>query len=119
MGANVLSRFQGGAGDTPLKVQNDFEGSGNPLHAKEKQQKKQKVVELLLKHIEHSDDKDDFVTATEITASLQALYPKMNLHPNPIGKALNKLGFKRVKKKVKGVALYGYLCKLILPPTGN
>lgn len=119
MGANVLSCFQGGAGDTPLKVQNDFEGSGNPLHAKEKQQKTQKVVELLLKHFEYSSTKNDFVTATEITASLQALYPKMNLYPTTIGKALNKLGFKRVQKKVKGVPLYGYLCKLILPPTGN
>lgn len=91
-----------------------------PLHAKEKLQEKQKEQsELILKHFEQSDDKEDFVTATEITATLQALYPKMNLHPNPIGKALNKLGFKRIAKKVRGAVVYGYLCKIILPPSND
>jgi predicted P-loop ATPase len=82
-------------------------------------QEVQKEEELVLKHIEQSEDKEDFVTTTEVTATLQALYPKMNLHPIPIGKALNKLGVKRIAKKVRGVVVYGYLCKIILPPSND
>lgn len=74
-----------------------------------------KEEELIIKHIAPSDDKDDFCTTTEITATLQALYPKMNLYPVPIGKTLNKLGHKRIQKKVNGVPIHGYLCKILLP----
>jgi hypothetical protein len=80
--------------------------------ANEKRNEKFKQItleqEILITHFEKSENKNDFLTATEIMLAMSnALGVRMN--NVKIGKALTALNFERIKHSKKQI--YGYLIK--------
>lgn len=69
--------------------------------------------EIVTKYFQLSNDLEDFLTATEVTSSLNAL--NLNLNNINMGRALNSQNFKRVKDPKR--QLYGYLAKPLFKTT--
>ena len=63
--------------------------------------------EIITKYYEHSSNKDDFITATEVVNTLNCLNIKLNT--TSMGKALTSRKFTRIKCSKRQV--YGYLAK--------
>ncbi len=90
----------------------NFELTAEDLIENEKRNEKFKQItleqEILITHFEKSENKNDFLTATEIMLAMSnALGVRMN--NVKIGKALTALNFERIKHSKKQV--YGYLIK--------